>query len=213
MSKDLATELAFNKFYLCATLIVTAIPISIWEYTNIDLLVGLASARGAKMNFVAESEITDNRFMKRALLVSQKALPACLPNPPVGCVLVSEGAVLSEGYTHAPGQFHAEAHAVSQIDSRLDGLTAYVTLEPCSFRGRTPSCALMLVERGVSRVVVSLLDPDPRNNGKGISILRDAGIAVTIGILESEVRKFIGQHLNLPANRFPSCGCPDYTRD
>jgi pyrimidine deaminase RibD-like protein len=162
-----------------------------------------------KMSVVAGSERTDESFMKRALLASQKALPGCLPNPPVGCILVREGAVLGEGYTHAPGQFHAEAHAVSQTDCRLDSVTAYVTLEPCSFRGRTASCALMLVERGVSRVVVSLLDPDPRNNGKGISILRSAGIAVTVGILESEVRKFIGQYLDLPANRFPSCGCSD----
>jgi pyrimidine deaminase RibD-like protein len=164
------------------------------------------------MNVVARTETGDESFMRRALLASQKALPACLPNPPVGCILVREGAVLSEGYTHAPGQFHAEAHAVSQIDSRLDGVTAFVTLEPCSFRGRTASCALMLVERGVSRVVVSLLDPDPRNNGKGISILRSAGIAVTIGILESEVRNFIGLYLDLPANKFPSCSCPDHTR-
>lgn len=161
------------------------------------------------MTFNAGSKIADDRFMNLALLVSQKALPACHPNPPVGCVLVRGAAVLSEGYTRAPGQFHAEAHAVSQIDCCLDGVTAYVTLEPCSFRGRTPSCALMLVERGVSRVVISLLDPDPRNNGRGISILRSAGIAVTIGILESEVQQFIGQYLDLPANRFPSCGCPN----
>src|SRR5690554_3983961 len=101
--------------------------------------------------------------MALALLESQKALPACLPNPPVGCVLVRNEQVVSSGYTRAPGEYHAEADALAKIVEPMRGLTAYVTLEPCSFHGRTPSCADELVKRGIEKVVVALVDPDPRN--------------------------------------------------
>lgn len=145
----------------------------------------------------------DEFFMDLALQASRYALPECLPNPPIGCVIVRDGQVLAEGYTHPPGQFHAEAHALSQLAGSLEGATAYVTLEPCSFHGRTPSCALSLIARGIGRVVVSLVDSDPRNNGKGIALLRDNGIPVTAGVLADQVSAFICPHLNLPANQSP----------
>lgn len=149
----------------------------------------------------------DEFYMNLALIVSRKAFPGCLPNPPVGCVLVRNGSILSEGYTHGPGQFHAEAHALSQVDGFLEETTAYVTLEPCSFRGRTSSCALSLVERRIQRVVVALIDPDPRNNGKGISLLREAGVEVTVGVLGNQISEFIAPHLNLASNQVSTCAC------
>jgi pyrimidine deaminase RibD-like protein len=142
-------------------------------------------------------------FMRLALEEGRKALPGCLPNPPVGCVLVRDGEVIAAGHTGAPGQPHAEAAALAQVGSGLAGVTAYVTLEPCAFHGRTPSCALSLLERGVRHVVVALLDPDPRNNGKGIALLRNGGVQVEVGLLAEFARRDLDQFLALPAN-FPT---------
>jgi len=134
--------------------------------------------------------------MKLALAESLKALPDCRPNPPVGCVLVMGNEVIAKGFTQKIGGMHAEAHALSQIEGSLEKVTAYVTLEPCSFMGRTPSCAKTLIERNVGKVYVSVRDTDPRNNGKGIGILANAGIKVTEGVLSNEVSEFIGKYLN-----------------
>jgi len=130
------------------------------------------------------NEQDQRRFMQLALLEGRKALPACVPNPPVGCVLVRDGDIIATGHTNPPGQHHAEAMALSQVRGSLMDVTAFVTLEPCSFHGRTPSCARELVIRGVKRIFVSMLDPDPRNNGAGIRILEASGVKVTLGLLE-----------------------------
>ena len=148
----------------------------------------------------AESERDIDRMLL-ALEESRKALPACLPNPPVGCVLVRSGRVVASGYTHGPGSFHAEAHALSALAGTLEDVQAYVTLEPCSFHGRTPSCALELVKRRVGAVFVALVDPHPRNRGRGIEILRWAGIDVVVGTAEHEVAQFIGPHLHRGRNQ------------
>ena len=140
------------------------------------------------------------RFMQAALAEGRRALPACLPNPPVGCVLVRDGAIVASGFTQPPGNPHAEAGAMAQLPGRLDDVTAFVTLEPCSFHGRTPSCAKTMVERGIRTVYVAMLDPDPRNDGKGIALLREAGVAVTVGLLEDEARRDLAPHLALKAN-------------
>lgn len=134
-------------------------------------------------------------FMRQALLESKKALPTCLPNPPVGCVLVKEGKVSAKGYTRALKAFHTEAHALSQISQTLEQVSAYVTLEPCSFFGRTPSCAQELSRRKIKSVYVTICDPHPKNQGAGIQILKEAGVKVEIGLLEKEVRAFIEPYL------------------
>lgn len=143
---------------------------------------------------------SDEDFMRLALAEGRKALPACLPNPPVGCVLVRGGQVIASGFTQPPGEHHAEAMAISRVPGDLSDVTAYVTLEPCSFHGRTPSCAKGLVARGIGRVVVAMLDPDPRNAGAGIAILKSAGVDVEVGVLEQDARQDMGPHLALLAN-------------
>ncbi len=133
--------------------------------------------------------------MMLALAESNKALPGCLPNPPVGCILVKEGEVVAAGFTKAPGEHHAEADALAQYDGSLSEIAAYVTLEPCSFHGRTPSCAEALINRGLKRLVVALVDPDPRNNGLGLEKLKQAGVEVVEGVCRDEVLEFLGPYL------------------
>jgi len=144
--------------------------------------------------------LNDEQFMLRALELSKLALPHCRPNPPVGCVLVKDNMIVSEGYTQVPGQHHAEAQAIAHYissvdDASLEEVTAYVTLEPCSFVGRTPSCAHTLAELNIKRVVVATVDPDPRNSGKGLSVLTDAGIDVDVGVCQRDVSAFITPYL------------------
>ena len=135
-------------------------------------------------------------FMTAALVEGRKALPACLPNPPVGCVLVRAGEIIARGYTQPPGQFHAEAMALSQVAGSLEDVAAFVTLEPCAFHGRTPSCARALVEKKIRAVFVALIDPHPKNCGRGIHILQNAGIPVQIGLLREEAERDMRPYLH-----------------
>ena len=143
---------------------------------------------------------SQRRFMALALVEGRKALPDCIPNPPVGCVLVRDGHVIATGHTNPPGKPHAEAMALSQLAGELSDVTAFVTLEPCSFRGRTPSCALELVSRKIGHVFVAMLDPDPRNNGAGVQILRGAGVDVSVGLLADEAHQELSPYLARPDN-------------
>lgn len=123
--------------------------------------------------------------MRRALAVAEQALYVSNPNPRVGCVLVRDGRWLVEGSTQRAGGRHAEAQALhlaaqQQVDVR--GATAYVTLEPCCYTGRTPPCADALVAAGLQRVVVALQDPNPLVAGRGIARLRAAGLQVDVGL-------------------------------
>lgn len=139
----------------------------------------------------------DEIFMLAALAQSRKALPECLPNPPVGCVIVDGQEIIAQGYTQAPGKHHAEADALNQIrDKAFDFLKMYVTLEPCSFHGRTPACALAIAQdRRIHEIYVSIVDPDPRNNGKGLDILIKAGKTVNVGLCANDVNAFLKQYL------------------
>ena len=136
---------------------------------------------------------SDADFMQLALAQGRLALPDCLPNPPV--VLVKDNVVISQGHTQAPGLYHAEAMALSRLANDCSGVTAFVTLEPCSFHGRTPSCAQALINSGVDKVFVGLLDPDPRNSGEGIRMLRDAGITVVVGLLAEDAAEDLAGYL------------------
>ena len=137
------------------------------------------------------------RFMEEALAQSASALPACRPNPPVGCVIVRGDAVVARGFTGPPGSAHAEVAALAGLGGRWapGELALFVTLEPCSFHGRTPSCALAVVSSGIQRVFVGTLDTDPRNQGRGLQLMRDAGITVEVGVAEDRVLSFIAPYL------------------
>ena len=136
--------------------------------------------------------MTDNRdefFMCEALKEARKGRYIAAPNPAVGCVIVKDGEIVSRGYTHAPGSQHAEIDALMNAkDAGVDvtGSTVYVTLEPCSHYGRTPPCALRLIEERVGRVVAALEDPNPLVAGKGLKMLEEAGIAVSCGVCRDE---------------------------
>ncbi len=96
-------------------------------------------------------------------------------NPWVGCVLTdAQGAIVARGHTQGPGEDHAEIVAMAQAQVPLETITLYSTLEPCAFHGRTPACAHAIVTRGIRRVVTGILDPNPRVDGAGLKILRDA---------------------------------------
>ncbi|MBX3274969.1 MAG: bifunctional diaminohydroxyphosphoribosylaminopyrimidine deaminase/5-amino-6-(5-phosphoribosylamino)uracil reductase RibD [Sandaracinaceae bacterium] len=125
-------------------------------------------------------------FMREALREGRRALPACRPNPPVGCVLVREGVIVARGHTQPPYQPHAEPMALATLEGDLGDVTAFVTLEPCAFHQRTPSCAEEMVRRKVGTVYVAMIDPHPRNRGRGIDKLRAAGLVVHTGLCEEE---------------------------
>ena len=128
----------------------------------------------------------DLRHMTRALALAEQALFLTSPNPRVGCVLVGrDGTVIGEGHTQRAGEAHAEImalRAAAQAGHRVEGATAYVTLEPCSHHGRTGPCCDALVQAGLARVVVAMTDPNPAVAGQGIARLRAAGITVEVGL-------------------------------
>lgn len=124
----------------------------------------------------------DIRFMKLALTLGTRGAGLTWPNPAVGCVIVRSGRVVGRGWTQPGGRPHAEVVALAQAGDLARGATAYVTLEPCSHHGKTPPCAEALIKAGLSRVVVATGDPDPRVSGRGLRMLQDAGIAVTMDV-------------------------------
>ena len=105
------------------------------------------------------------------------------PNPAVGCVIVQSGRIVGRGWTQPGGRPHAETMALAQAGVNAMGATAYITLEPCAHTGQTPPCAAALIVSGVSRVVVAVADTDDRVSGKGFAMLRDAGVALSTGVL------------------------------
>jgi diaminohydroxyphosphoribosylaminopyrimidine deaminase/5-amino-6-(5-phosphoribosylamino)uracil reductase len=140
--------------------------------------------------------IDDERMMGLAIAEAELARGTTGDNPWVGCVIVDAGGeILGLGHTRGPGEDHAEIGALREADARgaqVRGATMYSTLEPCSFHGRTPACAGVIVERGLSRLVFAMRDPNPRVDGEGERILRDGGVEVVEGVCEREVRRQLG---------------------
>jgi diaminohydroxyphosphoribosylaminopyrimidine deaminase / 5-amino-6-(5-phosphoribosylamino)uracil reductase len=120
--------------------------------------------------------------MNAALALARRGLGTVWPNPTVGCVLVKDGVVVGRGWTQPGGRPHGETEALRRAGAAAEGATAYVSLEPCAHHGKTPPCADALIAAGIRRVVVPIEDPDPRVSGRGIARLRDAGIAVEVGL-------------------------------
>ncbi|WP_090637973.1 bifunctional diaminohydroxyphosphoribosylaminopyrimidine deaminase/5-amino-6-(5-phosphoribosylamino)uracil reductase RibD [Paenibacillus sp. UNC496MF] len=130
--------------------------------------------------------LNDESYMRLALDMASKAQGQTEINPVVGCVIVREGRIVGLGAHLRRGEGHAEVHALRMAGEQAEGATAYVTLEPCSHHGRTPPCCERLIEAKVARVVVACTDPNPQVAGRGLSRLREAGIAVEVGLLEEE---------------------------
>ncbi len=141
--------------------------------------------------------------MRRALQLARLGEGRVSPNPMVGAVVVSpEGNIIGEGYHRKYGQGHAEVNALASVRPEdralLPESTIYVTLEPCSHYGKTPPCAKLIVDTGLKRVVVGATDPNPKVSGRGINMIREAGIEVETGILKEECeeinRRFMTAH-------------------
>ena len=128
----------------------------------------------------------DSQYMARAIRLAERGLNTTHPNPRVGCVLVKDGVIVGEGWHERAGGPHAEVMALRAAGEAVRGSTAYVSLEPCSHHGRTPPCALGLIEAGVSRVVAAMVDPNPLVAGRGLQVLEEAGIEVSSGLLATE---------------------------
>ena len=131
----------------------------------------------------------DILLMRRAVDIAKKGIGFVNPNPMVGCVVVKDDVIISEGYHELYGGFHAERNALTNNEADFNGATLYVTLEPCCHHGKTPPCTDIIIEKGISKVFVGILDPNPLVDRKGISILRDAGIEVITGVLEDEIKE------------------------
>ena len=126
------------------------------------------------------SRNTDRLFLRAAVALAERGLYTCAPNPRVGCLIVRDGRTLGRGWHVRTGEAHAEVNALADAGSDVSGATAYVSLEPCSFQGRTPPCTDALVAAGIRRVVAAMTDPHPRIAGAGFERLRAAGIAVEV---------------------------------
>ncbi|MBR6445428.1 MAG: bifunctional diaminohydroxyphosphoribosylaminopyrimidine deaminase/5-amino-6-(5-phosphoribosylamino)uracil reductase RibD [Prevotella sp.] len=134
----------------------------------------------------------DEKFMRRCIQLAKCGRNLSRPNPMVGCVIVADGWIIGEGYHVRCGEGHAEVNAFASVKPTNEHLlaqaTLYVSLEPCSHHGKTPPCSDLIVRKGVRRVVVGCIDPFSEVQGRGIQRLRDAGIDVTVGVLEAECR-------------------------
>ncbi|WP_416065897.1 bifunctional diaminohydroxyphosphoribosylaminopyrimidine deaminase/5-amino-6-(5-phosphoribosylamino)uracil reductase RibD [Rhizobium sp. ZK1] len=145
----------------------------------------------------------DERFMAAAIRLSRWHTGQTSTNPSVGCIIVRDGTIVGRAVTALGGRPHAEPQALAEAGELARGATAYVTLEPCSHHGKTPPCAEALIAYGVGRVVISVTDPDVRVSGRGITMLRDAGIEVTSGVLEEEGRQSLAGYLTRQTKNRP----------
>lgn len=131
----------------------------------------------------------DHAHMALALRLAERGLCTTQPNPRVGCVIAHDGQVVGEGWHQRAGEAHAEVFALQAAGARALGSTVYVTLEPCAHHGRTPPCACALIAAGVARVVIASEDSFPQVDGRGIDMLRAAGIAVEVGLMRELARE------------------------
>ena len=129
------------------------------------------------------------QWMQAALELAHQGVGLASPNPTVGCVIVRDNQIVGRGFHQYAQRDHAEVVALAEAGGAARGATAYVTLEPCSHHGRTGPCARALIEAGVARVVAATGDPNPLVEGRGFAMLREAGVDVSVGVLETEARE------------------------
>ena len=145
----------------------------------------------------------DIEYMQRAIALAKKGAGFVNPNPMVGCVVVKDNEIITEGCHEYYGGFHAERNALTNTTADCKDATLYVTLEPCCHYGKTPPCTEIIIEKGIRKVVVGLLDPNPLVAGKGIKILEDAGIEVITGVEVDKIKE-----LNKVFLKYINTKCP-----
>ncbi|MCC4832190.1 bifunctional diaminohydroxyphosphoribosylaminopyrimidine deaminase/5-amino-6-(5-phosphoribosylamino)uracil reductase RibD [Shewanella sp. 10N.7] len=160
---------------------------------------------------MSQWSVVDVEMMSLAISLAEKGRYTTRPNPNVGCVIAVNDHIIGQGYHIKAGGPHAEIHALQDVQTKqnqtkLSSATAYVTLEPCSHYGRTPPCALALIEAGVKRVVIAEVDANPQVAGNGIRLLKEAGIQVDIGLLTEQAKL-----LNLGFTKKMTTGLPRVT--
>ena len=132
----------------------------------------------------------EEKYMARCIQLAHGGIGHTSPNPMVGAVVVHEGRIIGEGYHRKCGEAHAEVNAIASVKAQdrllLKDSTIYVSLEPCSHYGKTPPCAELILKTGIPRVVVGCLDPFPAVSGRGVRMLREAGVEVITGVMEAE---------------------------
>ena len=142
--------------------------------------------------------------MRHAIQLAQRGIGAVEPNPPVGAVLVDDQLqLISEGWHQKYGGPHAEVHAIASAGERARGATLYCTLEPCSHHGKTPPCAPAVIAAGIREVVIGTGDPAPHVNGRGITLLREAGVTVKTGVCEADAQRLIAPFRRLMLDGLP----------
>lgn len=148
---------------------------------------------------------TDEKYIRRCIELASNGLCNAAPNPMVGAVIVHNGKIIGEGYHARCGEGHAEVNAIRSVkdESLLKESTIYVSLEPCSHYGKTPPCADLIISKGIPRVVVGCIDPFSQVSGRGIQKLRNAGIDVTVGVLEDECKNLIKRFVTFNTQKRP----------
>lgn len=130
--------------------------------------------------------MTDRDYMLRAIELAKRGRGFVNPNPLVGAVIVKDGRIIGEGYHECYGKLHAERNAIASLSEPAEGATLYVTLEPCCHYGKTPPCTEAILEEKIAKVIIGSRDPNPKVEGKGAEILRNAGVRVTEDFLREE---------------------------
>ncbi len=148
----------------------------------------------------------DEKYMMRAIELAKQGEGLTRPNPPVGAVLVLEDQIIAEGWHKKAGTDHAERDCLKSAIGNLKSAILYVTLEPCSTHGKTPPCTDLILEKGIGRVVVSVTDLNPKHAGRGLDLLKEAGVEVVSGVCEKEGRELIA-----PFEKFITTGMPYIT--
>jgi diaminohydroxyphosphoribosylaminopyrimidine deaminase/5-amino-6-(5-phosphoribosylamino)uracil reductase len=174
-------------------------PVAVWPGENGVARRYLHHRKGALV-------LSDEAAMAEAVALGERGRVTAAPNPWVGCVIVAAGGeTVGRGYHRRAGEPHAEVHALREAGEWARGGTAYVTLEPCAHQGRTPPCAPALLRAGLRRVVVAVLDPDGNVAGRGVELLRTAGVAVDVGVGAAAAARSLAPYLHHRRTGRPLC--------
>jgi len=145
----------------------------------------------------------DQEYMSFALELAKKGEGKVNPNPLVGAIVVKDGKIIGKGYHHQYGGPHAEVYALEEAGSEAENATIYVTLEPCSHYGKTPPCAKKIIDSGIKKCIIAMVDPNPLVAGKGIAMMKEAGIQVEVGLCETEAKALNRVFLEYISGKIP----------